>query len=898
MMPTIENSRKYLGPARLISGLVCLCILLSAAGASLAAAQEVPSDWSVPANLSNSGSTSHPEVVVDSTGTSHVIWFDEFTGYRYVHTLPEGGWSEPSGGNFPFRSNHPDLVSGIENGITAFWRDGDRALFASRVRDRDFGNPFSWSSNRLLGDNVPAYDITVDSQGIIHIVYLNLEETPRNPSGIYYRRSFPGGNAWSDASLIYTSLYLRGVREEDINLSISAGMWDDVNVVYVAWDESPLSKVFYSRTVDAGKTWDEPVIVDELGASSESAPPFGIDVAVWDEQVVFSWKRGTPDVSCSILYQASDDRGATWFSQGQMAAGLPGCPQETVFFSNHPDLMFWQTIINDQVYLAAWDGAQWSNPQPQVRLSSTEDPVTNRPMNLGCWQTYMSLELNSLMAAGCDINGNEDVWYASKVLDDAEIWFPSESVWKKPAVVFQREAEMRALRLLADSSGGFHSLWIQPMRVSSGADVEMTDVFRDAIFYSNWNGADWSQPVAILQTPRGTSRHFSAAISAEGNLYTVWQGDQTGEMYFSWAKANRAFIPAEWAEPLKLPVTEEISGLPDIAAWRGTVYVLYSVPINETRGVYLTRSTDGGATFSPPVQVFDASAAGWEVVGKPSLSVTYDGHLHAMWVRETLPGTRGSQGLYYSRSGDSGMTWSKADMVMDGSVLWGETAASPNGSLYQIWQEGEPPQVFRARISNDYGTTWTRLEPLANDGTPSGSADVFFDPSGKLYMLQFVKDRNSNLSIQDWETQGSNWTINKYPHPGLEADTQISGLAGVVSQTGTFGIVYITTDVSENGTPQNKFYFTSRAVDLPAQPAAQDPLPQDEEEVSTTPITMEPTAAPTATTAPVLPTEPIPDSAGPIPTDNNWSGLVISIALSVLIVIIGFVVLYARSRLR
>ena len=44
----------------------------------------------------------------------------------------------------------------------------------------------------------------------------------------------------------------------------------------------------------------------------------------------------------------------------------------------------------------------------------------------------------------------------------------------------------------------------------------------------------------------------------------------------------------------------------------GELLVVYAIPLNEPRGVYMVRSADLGATWSRPVRVFDGAAAGWE----------------------------------------------------------------------------------------------------------------------------------------------------------------------------------------------------------------------------------------------------------------------------------------------
>jgi hypothetical protein len=47
-------------------------------------AQESDDNWSTPVNLSMSGATTEPVMVVDSNGVYHVVWKVVFAGYVYT----------------------------------------------------------------------------------------------------------------------------------------------------------------------------------------------------------------------------------------------------------------------------------------------------------------------------------------------------------------------------------------------------------------------------------------------------------------------------------------------------------------------------------------------------------------------------------------------------------------------------------------------------------------------------------------------------------------------------------------------------------------------------------------------------------------------------------------------
>jgi hypothetical protein len=100
----------------------------------------------------------------------------------------------------------------------------------------------------------------------------------------------------------------------------------------------------------------------------------------------------------------------------------------------------------------------------------------------------------------------------------------------------------------------------------------------------------------------------------------------------------------------------------------GNVYVLASLTRlsnADTGDVMFARSTDGGATWSPPVRINDdPSAENIQWFG--TMSVAPNGRIDAVWLdtRDASPGL-GISELYYSYSYDQGATWSPNERLSD-----------------------------------------------------------------------------------------------------------------------------------------------------------------------------------------------------------------------------------------
>jgi hypothetical protein len=88
----------------------------------------------------------------------------------------------------------------------------------------------------------------------------------------------------------------------------------------------------------------------------------------------------------------------------------------------------------------------------------------------------------------------------------------------------------------------------------------------------------------------------------------------------------------------------------------GVIYVFYDEDSTESSHIYCVRSSDGGATWTTPVQVDDHSS-GW--IGTPRAAVDSAGHLFVAW---------NLGHIYSSVSTDKGATWSPRVRVDDDTV--------------------------------------------------------------------------------------------------------------------------------------------------------------------------------------------------------------------------------------
>jgi hypothetical protein len=362
-----------------ISTLIALFILTTFLPSSTLA-QSFNDPWSEPLNLSHSGAATDPVMAVDSDGVIHVFWTDEFDGPMYTRGDSKE-WSTPIQVSAPFEGYTPLLLTDSAGYLHAFWIDENQVLrYANAVAS---AIPTSgWSSAEILASSAVAVDAKLDAQDHLHLAYVQIAGTSEGSAGVYYRQSQSTGIDWSVPSVLYQSPYFRKLSPEDAHVQVEVSAISAAQEVYVTWDNRLRSRVFLASSADGGLHWGEPQEIDKPEQGGGSASPFDLTVSAQDGKVLLTWQTGGEDVGCSQYYQWSLDGGEIWQPRQSFLAGFFGC-------ANHVHILKGQDgpillLASTQVYLQAWDGTRWSDPQFQSTLTSFSDPETQQAVSLAC----------------------------------------------------------------------------------------------------------------------------------------------------------------------------------------------------------------------------------------------------------------------------------------------------------------------------------------------------------------------------------------------------------------------------------------------------------------------------------------------------------------------------------
>jgi hypothetical protein len=150
-----------------------------------------------------------------------------------------------------------------------------------------------------------------------------------------------------------------------------------------------------------------------------------------------------------------------------------------------------------------------------------------------------------------------------------------------------------------------------------------------------------------------------------------------------------------------------------------TVYIAdRQVDEKQIRNHVLRKSTDGGRSFSAPVEI---SNDGWQVPtcphSGPSIGEDKRGRIHVTWF--TQGRSEKEAGIYYSVSTDGGKSFAPRTMVDRNTApetLYNNLVVGPDDTVYVVWTNidaNDRAQIFIRSLAPD-GKTWSPVQQVSN----------------------------------------------------------------------------------------------------------------------------------------------------------------------------------------
>jgi hypothetical protein len=327
--------------------------------------------------------------------------------------------------------------------------------------------------------------------------------------------------------------------------------------------------------------------------------------------------------------------------------------------------------------------------------------------------------------------------------------------WSEPAELSQEQwASYPAAAI--DPSQVVHVMWAHMVSQGDGSESP------EALFYARWDGASWSLPVDVLISPTGGHvQNPAMAADAAGNLHVIWSDGVN--LYYSQASALGAGSPRAWSAPVSL-ASAQYAGAAIAADEDGALHVVYTDP---AAGVYYIQSLDGGRSWSWPVEIWSGLE---EQIGADAARVAIDAadRIHVVWTQITLPNGYPPLGVLYSRSTDGGDSWSTPVDVADESYAEGNILTMGQEVVHLTWHGRAGVGGTFHQWSEDGGETWSAPIKLCEGAGLVRAPALALDSAGAVHLAAICAE---GLVYHYWQegTWSAPETIDRWSR-GYEPD--------------------------------------------------------------------------------------------------------------------------------
>lgn len=467
--------------------------------------------------------------------------------------------------------------------------------------------------------------------------------------------------------------------------------------------------------------------------------------------------------------------------------------------------------------------------------------------------------------------------------------------WTEPIIISSSFAGSWFPDVAVDAAGNVHVVWCESTPMGHGR-------VKEQVYYSGWDGQEWSAPNDIVPPSWDIIRNAIAA-DGTGRLHLLFGGSVINPLttYYTGAPLGSAGSAASWTPPHIL--TESGSYMSDIAVdSQGTIHAIYDQKIlllgcnprteicTAFADVFYRRSTDGGRGWSYPKNLSrsptGSSRAQMEIDSQDNVYVVWD----EGWDRLSGEGEPVSGAYTFSR--DGGQTWSEPIVFSYPDNTNAQTAVGVDGQggVLAVWMATSRDEMYYA-WSPDYGVSWSDAETIPGLfarpwQVPFDMYDMATDSMGHIHLVAVgrrSRDSEAPLGVYHLEWGGSSWS----------SPAEIYGAGGfpeypkiAVGPEDTLHVVWFVRDsLWEAGA--RKVWYSSKPTALSFQtPGA--------------PVSAIPAPTPTSTPAPVPSPSPVstpyptlsPDATGlPEGIYTEYDEVLrLALALSPVLLLVGVIV--------
>jgi Neuraminidase (sialidase) len=217
-------------------------------------------------------------------------------------------------------------------------------------------------------------------------------------------------------------------------------------------------------------------------------------------------------------------------------------------------------------------------------------------------------------------------------------------------------------------------------------------------------------------------------VDGVGNIYAVWEDDTATNSNILFSRSTDG--GATFSAPLNVSGSSASSSNPLISVDRlGAINVVWVSDAPGNNDVFFSRSTDGGATFSAPLNLSNDPADSLS----PQLAVDGSGNINVVWESDNI-----KFGVLFSHSTDGGATFSApVDLATNtGGSFGAQLVLAADGSINVVWEDdsNSGSNISYSR-SSDNGATFSAPKNLSSTLGNSFESQIAVDAAGNIDVL-------------------------------------------------------------------------------------------------------------------------------------------------------------------
>ena len=334
-------------------GLIVMLLIVVAVPALSATAQRQDDAWTGPIRLSTEDGHvlgDGAKLALDPYGMAHALWVENIPrngAYALYYSRFDGEfWSEPvdvfvSGPDTTFGGFLTNPIITDDGRIHFMWTPGDDGpILYMTAPAHDARSARNWERERQFDLQALKVDMVQDIHGVMHVVFADLSD---GRPGIYYMHSADLGANWSSVQWLDVEIPENHVPRHVI---LEYDDFDDSLHLFWKYDEKigdgvQGRELLYARSVDGGKQWSRPFLVDSADETPGELRAGGMVMNVSDGTIHLIWSG---DESVHREHRYSRDGGVTWTQSQRIFGNLSGSAGDSLIVDELDRMYFFGQI--------------------------------------------------------------------------------------------------------------------------------------------------------------------------------------------------------------------------------------------------------------------------------------------------------------------------------------------------------------------------------------------------------------------------------------------------------------------------------------------------------------------------------------------------------------------------